>query len=264
MGGEADVADTDYTVADQERMTRATNYFAWQSGLVGPHLGRRVVEVGCGIGNFTQRLLDREAVIAVDVEAACVERLRRRYAACPNVHPAVCDLLSPEFRELKRFRPDSCLCTSVMEHTPDDAAALHAMAAVLEPGGRIVLLVPAFPSLYGPIDRRLGHYRRYRAAGIRRLAEGAGLTVRTAHYLNTAGFFGWWINAHVLKLEAQSERQIAFFDRWLVPPMATVERMVPPPFGQSVLAVLEKGAGGQGPGARGRGAERVGCGLRRA
>lgn len=234
------MTDSAYTVADQERMTRAKNYFAWQSGLVGPYLGQRVVEVGCGIGNFTQTLLDREALIAVDVEAACVERLRQRYAACPNVHPVVCDLLSPEFRELKRFRPDSCLCTSVIEHTPDDALALDAMAAVLPPGGRIVLLVPAFPSLYGPIDRRLGHYRRYRAAGIRRLAESAGLAVRTARYLNTIGFFGWWVNAHVLKLEAQSEWQIALFDRFLVHPMAALERVIPPPFGQSVLAVLEK------------------------
>ncbi len=242
------MADANYTVADQERMTRAKNYFAWQAGLVRPHLGRRVVEVGCGIGNFTAALLDREAVIAVDVEAACVERLRRRYATCPNVHPVVCDLLSPGFRALERFRPDSCLCTSVMEHTTDDAAALDAMAAVLPPGGRIVLLVPAFGSLYGPIDRRLGHYRRYRIAGIRRLAERAGLEVRSARYLNAVGFFGWWINAHILQLEAQSERQISFFDRFVVPPMAAIERLLPPPFGQSVLAVLEKGAGGQGPG----------------
>jgi hypothetical protein len=122
----------------------------------------------------------------------------------------------------------------------EDGAALAAMAAVLEPGGRIVLLAPAFEALYGPIDRNLGHYRRYRVAGIRGLAARAGLAVRKAHYLNAIGFFGWWINAHILKLEAQSERQIEFFDRWVVPPMAAMERVIRPPFGQSVLAVLEK------------------------
>lgn len=232
--------EADYTVADQERMTRARNYFAWQSALAGRELGQRVVEVGCGIGNFTATLLDREAVIAVDVEAACVERLRRRFSARPNVHAVVCDLLSPEFRELKRFRPDSCVATSVIEHTADDTAALAAMAAVLEPHGRIVLLAPAFQALYGPIDRNLGHYRRYRVAGVRRLAARAGLAVRKAHYVNAIGFFGWWINARVLKLEAQSEWQIEVFDRWAVPAMAAMEGMIWPPFGQSVLAVLEK------------------------
>jgi len=227
-------------VADQERMTRARNYFAWQSRLVRPYLGRRVLEAGCGIGNFTRHLLDREAVIAVDIEADCVEVLRRRFAAYAHVHPVVCDLLAPEFGMLQRYRPDTCLCTSVMEHTADDLAALQAMAGVIEPGGRIVLLVPAFPALYGPIDRKLGHFRRYRISAIRQLAARAGLAVRKAHYVNAAGFFGWWINAHILKLEAQSERQIAVFDRWMVPPLAVLEAIVRPPFGQSMLAVLEK------------------------
>ena len=43
-------------------------------------------------------------MFAVDVEPACVERLRRRYAGRENVHALVCDVLSPEFRRLKRFR----------------------------------------------------------------------------------------------------------------------------------------------------------------
>jgi SAM-dependent methyltransferase len=231
---------TAYTIEDQERMTRATNYFAWQSSLVRNELGHRVLEVGCGIGNFTAMLLDREAVIAVDIEPGCVERLRRRYADRPNVHAFVCDLLSPEFRELARFQPDSCVCTSVLEHTEDDAAALAAMASVLAPGGVIVLLVPAFQALYGPIDRNLGHYRRYSRGAIRRLAASAGLRVRKVRYANLIGFFGWWMNAHVLKLEAQSERQIEIFDQYMVPVVAALERFIAPPFGQLVLAVLEK------------------------
>ena len=39
-----------YTLEDQQRMTRAKNYFAWQSRLVTRELGRRIVEVGCGLG----------------------------------------------------------------------------------------------------------------------------------------------------------------------------------------------------------------------
>ena len=61
-------------------MAQAANYFAWQSRLVAPELGQRVIEVGCGIGNFTGTLLDREAVLAVDVDPACIERLRERYS----------------------------------------------------------------------------------------------------------------------------------------------------------------------------------------
>lgn len=229
-----------YTVADQERMTRAGNYFAWQSRLVRGELGRRVVEVGCGLGNFTGALLDREAVIAVDIESACIERLKLRYEGSANLHAFVCDVVSPEFRTLARFRPDTCVGLNVLEHTADDAAALDAMASVLMPGGAIVLLVPAFHALYGPIDRNLGHYRRYARADVLRLAAHAGLRLRKLRYSNAIGFFGWWINAHVLRREAQSERQIEIFDRRVVPVIAAIERLAPPPFGQSLLAVLEK------------------------
>jgi SAM-dependent methyltransferase len=229
-----------YTVEDQERMSRARNYFAWQSRLVHQELGRRVLEVGCGLGNFTASLLDREAVIAVDIESSCIEKLKRRYPARPNLSAHVCDVASPEFRALARFHPDSCVCLNTLEHTDDDCAALVGMSAVLPHGGGVVLLVPAFQALYGPIDRNLGHYRRYTKAAIRRLADRAGFEVRKAHYVNCIGFFGWWVNAHLLKLEAQSELQISLFDRYLVPFLATAERVVPPPFGQSLLAVLKK------------------------
>ena len=74
---------------------------------------------------------------------------------------------------------------------------------------------------------------------MRALAARAGLALVQARYVNAIGLFGWWLNARILKLEAQSERQIDFFDRWVVPPMAAVERVIRPP----VRAI---GAGGVG------------------
>lgn len=222
-------------------MRLAKNYFAWQSRLVLREVGQRVIEVGCGIGNFTGMLLDRQMVVALDVEAACLEMLRRRYAGRPNLHAVACDAADPAFRGLRRYAPDSCICLNVLEHVKDDERALEAMAFVLDPGGVVVLLVPAFQSLYGPIDRNLAHYRRYRRADIRRLARTAGFSVARVHYMNFAGFWGWWANAHLFRREEQSERQISFFDRWVVPVQSAMESVWAPPIGQSLFAVLRKG-----------------------
>lgn len=232
--------DPRYTVEDQERMTRARRYFAWQSRLAGRELGRRVVEIGCGLGNFTETLLDRELVVALDAEPACIERLSQRFPDRANLHAFACEAPSACFADLRRFDPDSCVCLNVLEHIADDVAAVRAMADILPCGGRIVLLTPAFPSLYGPIDRDLGHYRRYRRGSLRRVAECAGVRVRKLHYLNTAGFFAWWANSHIFRLHEQSPRQIAFFDDVVVPVMSRVEDFVRPPFGQSLFAVLER------------------------
>lgn len=229
-----------YTLEDQERMTKAKNYFAWQHRVVTKELGQRVIEVGCGIGNFTSLLLDREAVVAVDTEPGCVQRLQQRFPDRPNLRAVNCDVAAPEFSALRSFRADTCVCLNVLEHIEDDCGALRQMAEVLAPGGVAILLVAASPSLYGPIDERLGHHRRYTHASMLRIAEQAGFSVKTCHYVNAIGFFGWWINSHILKRTAQSVAQIEFFDRYIVPMVSRIERYLHPPFGQSLFAVLKK------------------------
>jgi ubiquinone/menaquinone biosynthesis C-methylase UbiE len=233
-------AVTSYTLEDQERMARAANYFAWQHRLVTRELGRRVLEIGCGIGNFTCLLLDREAVLAVDAEPGCIERLNQRFPDRANLQAVTCDVMAPEFSNLQSFRADSCVCLNVLEHIEHDGDALRRMAGVLTPGGVVILLVAASPSLYGRIDELLGHYRRYTRASMSRLATEAGLSVKTCYYLNAIGFFGWWTNSHILKRDAQSPAQIRFFDRYVVPVASRVESLVHPPFGQSLFVVLEK------------------------
>ena len=221
-------------------MSLAKNYFAWQARLVLPYLGQRVAEIGSGTGNFTGLLLDRELVVAVDLDPAALREFDNRYGRRENLRTVLCDAADSRFAEVAQFAPDSCVCLNVLEHIEDDAGAMRNMAGILPPGGTIVLLVPAFNALYGPIDRNLGHFRRYTRKGVAALANQAGVIPRRLGYVNIAGWFGWWWNAHVAGRPAQSEAQIAAFDRWMVPAIARLEALAPAPFGQSLLAVLEK------------------------
>lgn len=230
----------DYTLRDQERMTVARNYFDWQSRLARRALGRRVIEVGCGLGNFTERLLDKDLVVALDLEPDCVASLNQRYGSRGNLIALSVDASSETFQELITFEPDSCVCLNVLEHIQNDRAALSNMASVLPRGGRIVLMVPAFQALYGPIDHNLGHYRRYTRNSLGRLATGCGLRVDRLYYMNAIGFFGWWWNAKVGRREEQSPGQIRLFDSVIVPVMSKLEDACPPPFGQSLFAELSK------------------------
>jgi SAM-dependent methyltransferase len=229
---------TEFKLRDQEQMKAARRYFAWQARMVREELGRRVVEVGCGVGNFTRHLLDREFVAAIDVEADCIAQLRRNLGNPPNVMARQLDVADPAFVELCECNLDSVVCLNVLEHVGDDLQALRNMASVLALGGRAVLLVPAFEALYGPIDKNLGHYRRYSKKGLRALAASAGFEVAKLRYMNSIGCIAWWANAKVFKRTAQSDRQIRVFDRFVVPVLDRVEGRVEPPFGQSLFAVL--------------------------
>ncbi len=233
---------SDYTVRDQQRMTRAVNYFAWQARIALAPLGRRIVEVGCGIGNFTRMMLDRELVVALDIDPNCIANHQARFANQSHIQSRVLDALDPRFSALREQRPDSVVCLNVLEHISDDLATLRAFNSILPPGGRVVLLVPAFMALYGPIDKHLGHYRRYTKASLRTTAHAAGFRPLDLRYMNTIGFFGWWVNAKLIPREEQSEGQIEIFDKYIVPVQEKLETWITPPFGQSVFAVLEKTA----------------------
>jgi 16S rRNA A1518/A1519 N6-dimethyltransferase RsmA/KsgA/DIM1 with predicted DNA glycosylase/AP lyase activity len=113
---------SDYTVADQMRMTRAKNYFAWHSRLAARELGQRVVEIGYGLGNFTGMLLERELVIALDIEPECVAQLLRRYPDRNNLRAIAADVNDAGFARLAAERMDSCVALNVLEHIEDDAA----------------------------------------------------------------------------------------------------------------------------------------------
>ena len=219
-------------------MSAARNYAAWQFSLISPHIGKRVVEVGCGTGNLTGSLLARAEVIAVDIEPECVRRVRLRYPRHSNLRVELCGPPDAAFLGLRDLAPDSCVCSNVIEHIGRDVEALAAMGSILPAKAPIILLAPAFDSLYGPIDYRLGHFRRYTKHSLSKLANAAGLEIASARYVNLPGFFGWWANSRIFRREAQSAAQVAFFDRYIVPATWLIERIITPPFGQSLLAVL--------------------------
>ena len=230
----------EYTLLDQQLMRKATNYFAWQARMAEQQIGRRVIEIGCGTGNFTEHLTSCEYVCGLDVVGECVEASQTRFTAHKSFEFRELDVLDPDFLSLGSVGADTVVCLNVLEHIRDDRLALQHMHSVLVPRGRAILILPAFESAYGPIDAKLGHFRRYSKRGWQALAESCGFELTVCRYFNSVGLLGWMMNAHIFKREVQSASQIALFDSTIVPLLSRVESMIEPPFGQSIFTVLTK------------------------
>jgi SAM-dependent methyltransferase len=222
------------------RMARLAPYNAWLDARFRSFLGNRVLEVGSGVGNQTQYFLDKDRVIASDIEPHYVRELNGKFDRRSNIRVASYRFpLDPVSREeLRQERIDTVVCLNVLEHIEADAATLEDFASVLEPGGRLVLLVPAMPALYGSLDIHLNHFRRYDRAPLRELVTHAGFDVQTLRYLNRPGVFGWWLNSRVLKRRVLPRGQLAAF-RWLQP-LLRLEETSDPSFGMSLLVLATR------------------------
>lgn len=230
-------------VAELETMAGAVNYNRWLFSQAEPFLGRRVLEIGCGIGTYLE-LASRpdRRILGIELDERCLRIARERHAGRSDITLIQGDINDDRtIREAKAFSPDSAYCFNVLEHIEDDRTALSNMAGVLNEGASLILIVPAFPCLYGANDRLVGHFRRYTKPDLSAKLVAAGFEIHQIYYLNSIGFFAWFLLNRMLKQAHQAGSQISIYDRLVVPFLRRVEGYWHPPFGQSLVAVAKRG-----------------------
>ena len=211
----------------------AVNYMRWIVDLIRPHLAGPILEVGAGHGTFTAALADIWPFHSVEPGAHASSVLAQRFADDPRVE--VTAGFVDDLRGDRVF--GSAVMINVLEHIEDDTDALREIRSRLRPGAHIAVWVPAFELLFSDFDRKLGHHRRYRKAQLRDTVEAAGFQVVDIRYVNSPGFFSWFLITRLLKQEPTAGLLVTIFDRVLVPVIRRLESIVTPPFGQSILVI---------------------------
>lgn len=107
----------------------------------------RVLEVGPGSGVYLPLLSElADDVVASDIEQAFLVRARELAAGRPNISVVLDDIVASA---LPTESFDLVLCSEVIEHIPDVAAALASMHRILRPGGKLLL---STPHRYSPLE----------------------------------------------------------------------------------------------------------------
>ncbi len=197
-----------------------------------------MLEVGAGLGEFASQLTGLERLVVTDVDPAAVASMAARFADRPEVEARQLDLGAGELPDVGGA-VSTVVAINVLEHIEDDAGALRALARLVEPGGRIVLWVPAYMQLYGEFDRLVGHVRRYTPATLRAAVRAAGLVPRDVRPVNLLGGVAWWVVVRRGGAGSPDPRMVRVYDRLVVPVTRALERRVRAPFGQTVLGVAE-------------------------
>jgi len=136
-----------------------------------PGTGRRIVDVGCGTGANIASLTDAYECHGIDPSAEGIRLARERFPAVQFTCGLAPEAFGPAEREA-----DVLLAMDVMEHVPDDFLFASSLLGALEPGGHLLVTVPADETLWSPHDVNFGHYRRYTRDRLERVWQGLPVT----------------------------------------------------------------------------------------
>jgi glycosyltransferase involved in cell wall biosynthesis len=221
-----------------QRMKKLHRYNRWVFSKFRPFLGRRVLEIGSGIGNITKFLMDREFVIATDVELKYLTFLENTFGKYSKFIIENLDISGFDRERYRQYHIDTVICFNVLEHIEKDERALENIYDLLEPRGRLLLLVPSHRWLHGSLDRNLGHHRRYGKKELKKKLETMGFKVILLRHFNRIGILGWFLNGKILRRKRLPSFQVRIYN--LLVPLFKMEALLPLPFGASLLAVAER------------------------
>jgi putative flippase GtrA/ubiquinone/menaquinone biosynthesis C-methylase UbiE len=215
-----------------EAMRYARNYNDYLLALVkSSRTGQRVLDFGAGAGTFAVPLAASGwNVTCLEPDADLVDTLRAS------------DL--PVFTRLDAVDEasmDFIYSFNVLEHIEDDQSVLERLHACLTKGGRLLLFVPAFECLYSAMDRKVGHFRRYRRQMLETQLRAAGFTIEASRYADSIGFLASLVYKYFgSRSGVITPSSVTLYDRYLFPLSRLLDRLASPFLGKNLMVIARK------------------------
>lgn len=222
-------------------LSKRFNYNRWIYNNIKDFIGDNILEVGAGIGNITDFIIFKQKLTLIDINPDYINYLQEKYAFLDKSNFSVyhVDIQDIQSSPLQGKKFDTVICLNILEHLGNDRLAVENMTSLLLPGGKLIILIPALKSLYGSMDISFEHRRRYNKKDLKMLIRDRNLKIVRLYYMNFLGLLGWFFNGRILKKKALPENQTKLFDK-LVPLMGITEKLIKPPWGQSLILVAQK------------------------
>lgn len=223
-----------YTGSDNlEVMAAAVNYNNFLLALILDHMRPRikVLDIGAGIGTFAKRInSEGYDVLCFEPDPKQSEIIKLK--GLPVVR---------SLDEIETASLDFIYSLNVLEHIEDDLGALRHWYSLLKPGGRMLIYVPAFQLLYSSMDKKVGHFRRYKKNELIEKSKIAGFNIVCAKYADSIGFFS--SIAYKFSNSGSGDinlRALIFYDRFLFPLSRIFDFFMSPVVGKNVFLIVER------------------------
>ena len=231
------MADFEYTGCDLDVMSIAENYNRWILNCFHPYVCDNIIEVGAGQGTMSQLIAEQcKHLITIEPDENNCRIIREKLKDFQHTETF--------YGFLSDFPKDAQMANNIMyinvlEHIEDEIAELTMAKQLLsENKGYLLIFVPALQTLYGAIDKQVGHYRRYSKKYLTDLLENKlDMKIIKIKYFDIVGVLPWYILSCVLKLTGQNPTTVKIYDKFVVPVMSRIEKHLPMPIGKNIYAI---------------------------
>ena len=182
--------------------------------LFSEYLGSRVLEVGGGLGQISDVLIDDDIdLVTLEPDAHLFGKLKEKYDQLSNP-------------EVQNLTVEGLLVEgNVLEHIADDNSELINVGKLLKTGGNVVIFSPALPILYGTMDGLSGHFRRYTKSELIDLVRDSGFEVIHVEYFDFVGIFPYFFMYRLLKVRTIGSGGMFVYDNIILPISTVLERL---------------------------------------
>lgn len=200
-----------------DSIAQANRFNEWMYKTISGGMEGKILEIGSGIGNISEYFVRDGFKISVsDMRAEYCSFLQNKFKDRENFQAVYqIDIVDPYFDSKHKdlfCKFDAVFALNIIEHVENDDLAIKNCLKFLKKGGRLVILVPAFMSLYNSFDEGLGHYRRYNRRMLEELFLNNRLTILDSTYFNFAGVLGWWFSGNILKKKTIPSGQMRLYN----------------------------------------------------
>jgi SAM-dependent methyltransferase len=248
LGTQESIGTNKSLAFDLEALAQLDNYYRWIVEEIRPFLGDRLVEIGAGIGTFTNALVvnylshnPAARLEAFEPESLLYRQLHKRLAlAHPDLIRTGRLVPTEGYFRVPQEPCDTVLMVNVLEHIQDDQESVRMIHHALSSGGTLAIYSPAMQWLYSRHDQAVGHYRRYEKTRLAQLMLGVGFEVITAKYMDCMGVLPWYLLNVIGGFTSINSRLARLYDTWFVPITRWMEGREGPRIGKNILMIGRK------------------------
>ncbi len=227
----------EYIGNELELFEHANNWKKYYAKNISKHIKGNVLEVGAGIGANTKFLITNDVTswTYVEPDTSLFSKIELKNSQIITDQK----FINGTIDDVNDTNYDCIIYIDVLEHIEFPKQEIQKIKDKLSKNGKLIILVPAYQTLFSEFDEKIGHFRRYNK---KMLQEHINHELKTLElfYLDSVGLLASIANKYILKKETPSIENVYFWDKKLIPCSKISDQLIGKKMGKSLIGIFQK------------------------